>query len=31
MIIDDGKFYPKNLKKWKYSIQDKPDCWVKNL
>ncbi len=29
--MDDGKFYPRNLKPWKFALQDKPDCWIKNL
>ncbi len=27
--LDDNRFYPRNLKQWKYSIQDKPDCWIR--
>lgn len=31
LVIEDNKFYPKYLKPWKYSLQDKPECWVKNI
>lgn len=29
LMLDDGKYYPSRLMNWKYSIQDKPDCWIK--